>query len=756
MGAFLQTKNSSQLKAAEPEEAVQENILKPDQWGAYYHTGGSVNYAGFNFDEVLRSIRYSGYGRATKDLVYIQRSGSSDTILANEPMYATQSFTLDPKRYYEFRAGLGSSWSSSSAGGGITSYIFFRKKDGTLAKSTEFRMNNQGANPKNIRVNFLASTINEISLRVDQYANVSSRFWGGIQLNNPMLVDITDQVLNISPEIDALFTNETRTQLKLSVTQKEIDQLKERLTSYKGLLEATLMTTLEGNLKKAQDLMNAVVLDLVVEDLVNDPDDEHNRSIIGVTHPNAFLQFSGHSAIPDGELSSGVASDTRNYQIRAAADGTFTYTLPENKTFAFGEEIKIISSLHGKEDIKIKTVLDTIAPEQPTLNRLKDIADSMSGTAEAKTSVHIYDAANDQLFLEGKSDDDGKFTFLLPTEKRPLRPYKKYYATATDVSGNVSQKSDLQEVSDTQAPKAEPVTQYLTLGERLPDLATLYKNLSDNAGAAGINISLTKEPYLSKVGFTTVEITFADKAENQTVITVPIFIKDETIIEDGKHMLFAKDFSALTIDLPTDPEKRKDFLLKNSQAGVWDLVTGESKETELIFDDSNLKRQPGTYEVGVRFGNLYKPFKITLLPGSLSFEKVAEEISYGTPMIRSKEQTIAPETKIEFLINDSRFITQQWRLMAQLKKPLQLKNGEKTASNLFFSKQNELGEWIKEPLTDQMTTELYSHKDAKNGTFSVNFDNADDQAILLDVLPGSIRSDENYETEIVLTLEDGP
>lgn len=631
------------------------------------------------------------------------------------------------------------------------------------------RLNN-GDSPINQIFDFYSTGVKKKDLKItfkasDQYPTLSfmaymfdgnPKSWLSISLNRPTLFDITDQVLAIEKDADALFTDSSQTALKLHVTQKEINELRIRLTDYKSLISGTLYNAVDKKLKKAQSLLDLVVLTLTADDIVNKPSDIHSTTIIGSAYPNSFLEFSNHSDIPAGTLSSGVASDTRKYHIRADNNGKFSYKLPDGKAFQFGENVTITSFLHGKVLTQSKDVLDLVPPDQPILDRLTDKITAFTGKGEKSSSIKVYDANDNRLLVTGTTNLEGFFSIAVPGAMQPLNPYERYYVTATDMSGNTSEKSVIQEVADTTPPTADPVKQILNLGDPLPILSKLYTNLADNAGITGVKTALVNQPDLTKVGYTTAEISLTDKAGNKRTLIVPIIVKDEHVIMDNEHMLYATDFSVLAIDFPLNPEEQKAYLLEKSRAGLWNIETGENKPKELIIDDHQVIRQPGTYEVTFHFGTMTKKIRVTFLSGSLAFEKTADTISYGTPIIMSKRQEIAPEKSIDFLINDSRFQTKNWRLVAKLSSPLQLANGEKTESNLFLSKTTSEGKPVKTPISDQMTTELYDNKEASNGKFPVKFGKSEPQAILLEVVPGSVRSGQEYHTEVIWTLEDGP
>ncbi|MBO0441863.1 toxin Cry1Ac domain D-VI-related protein, partial [Candidatus Enterococcus ikei] len=194
------------------------------------------------------------------------------------------------------------------------------------------------------------------------------------------VVDLTQGITESSEELEALFTDSTHTELKLSATQTKIDNAKK---SIETIVNQTTKAELTKELAKAQALLDKITMSLAIPtELVNDPKNELSHTIKGETYPNSFLQFSGSSAFPEGTLSSEVAEDSKKYQIRADAEGNFSYSLPEGKYFKWNEKITVTSMLRGKTTSETRQVKDNTPPEKPTLNAIKDQTGTISGQAE--------------------------------------------------------------------------------------------------------------------------------------------------------------------------------------------------------------------------------------------------------------------------------------------------------------------------------------------------------------------------------------
>ncbi|MGX7245150.1 Ig-like domain-containing protein, partial [Enterococcus quebecensis] len=356
--------------------------------------------------------------------------------------------------------------------------------------------------PTTIKKVFQATT-NELTL----VFSMSSlpHYFSSTKFQNTSIIDLNQGIVESRASLAALYTDSTQTELKLSTTQLKINETQKVIDT---VVHASISAELKKELAKAQALLDKITMTLKIPaELVNDHKNEQSHTITGSTYPNSFVQFSGIADFPEGTLYSEVADDTRKYQIRADNDGKFTYSLPEGKYFKEYETVTVFSMLRGKTASQVRVIKDTVPPEQPVLNPIKDADGTISGQAESGSTVNIYDKGNETLFLTGKADSNGQFSIPVPAAKKPIIPYKVYYSTSTDAAGNTSVASDTQVVADTTAPKAEAVKQALTLGNPLPAVDKMLKNISDNAGigADNLTIKMTKVPDISQTGYKTAE-----------------------------------------------------------------------------------------------------------------------------------------------------------------------------------------------------------------------------------------------------------
>lgn len=579
-------------------------------------------------------------------------------------------------------------------------------------------------------------------------------YYSSVNFLNTSIVDLNQGIVESRESVDALFVDNTHTELKLSTTQREIDKAKKKIDT---VVHIGINDELTKELGKAQALLDKITMTLsILTDLVNDPKDERSHTITGKTYPNSFVQFSGIEDFLEGTLTSEVSDDTRKYQIRADNEGNFSYSLSRDRYFKEYETITVYNMLRGKMTSQVRIIKDIVPPKKPNLNPIKDQDTTITGQAEVKAIVTIYDLADEKIFLTGTTDMNGQFSFAIPANKRPINPYKKYYITATDAAGNASIASEIQIVADTIAPKAEAIRQDLKLGDPLPPIDKMLKNVSDNAGvgADNLTIKMTKVPDISKTGYKIAEIALIDKAGNYLAVEIPITVKDELTIMDNTNLLKAYDFSVLAIDVPETPERQKQFVLKHGQVEAWDLGSGQMNNEMLIYDQGAFKKKTGVYSITIKLGSLTRVFKVTLLEGSLAFDKTVDKISFGTQTIRTKEQFISSEDKLSISVNDTRFKVNKWRLMAKTEHPLKTKDGHISTSGLVY-RSYEAAKIVDIKL-NQIDSPIYEPDKLGNGIVQLDFNQDNEKEMILNVFPGSVRSDKEYSTQVVWTLENGP
>src|SRR5699024_1180358 len=100
------------------------------------------------------------------------------------------------------------------------------------------------------------------------------------------------------------------------------------------------------------------------------------------------------------------------------------------------------------------TVIDTTAPEAPTVNEVTSEDTQVTGEAEAYSEVTV--TFPDGTTAIGTADSEGNYTVDIPTNV-DLIGGEEVKVTATDKNGNVSEESTTT-VIDTTAPRVNEVT----------------------------------------------------------------------------------------------------------------------------------------------------------------------------------------------------------------------------------------------------------------------------------------------------------
>ncbi|MGW7903502.1 Ig-like domain-containing protein, partial [Staphylococcus xylosus] len=129
---------------------------------------------------------------------------------------------------------------------------------------------------------------------------------------------------------------------------------------------------------------------------------------------------------PDGTTATGTADDQGNY----------TVNIPTNVKLDGGEPIRVVATdKDGNTSSETTTtVVDTTAPEAPTVNEVTSEDTSVSGTAEPGSTVTV--TFPDGTTATGTADDQGNYTVDIPT-KVNLDGGERIRVVAEDKDGNV-------------------------------------------------------------------------------------------------------------------------------------------------------------------------------------------------------------------------------------------------------------------------------------------------------------------------------
>lgn len=586
---------------------------------------------------------------------------------------------------------------------------------------------------------------------IDPYETFTSTIFSGISI-----IDLDQGVDEARVGIDELFRDETHTKLRLSVVQGDIDAVQKQINV---ILDPALKQEYQVELDKAQRLMDEANPRFTIEQLVDNPNDEHSSTIIGKTDPEVMLRFTGSPALPKPGLPNDDPRKPLLYSVRADENGNFRFKLPPGNYFKAGETITIIGTIYGKSVMFDESVLDTTPPDSPVFQELKDQDKNFIGTAEANSKIEIFDASKQKIAM-GNTDGDGNFSIPIPSGLLPLVPYTKYYAVSTDSAGNVSEDSEFAEVVDTIPPSATAIKQEFHVGDILPDdPRSLLENVQDNAGTSADNLTVSYEqkPDLTHYGFQKIGVKLQDKAGNRTLIDVPTFILDEYMTGNGEVYIRAKDFVMYSTDFPLTTAQLVKKIKEESAIEVWN-GTGKAIGTKVPLDDvsvnGTVSSTPGIYEVDISWGGYTKKVKVTVKSDTLSFEEVPADLAYsGT--IKDYRQLLQPIGSAQLKITDDRRTVQNWQLKATLDSPLTSQNGKAFSGNLIYRAKEADGKINEQPLS-QISAPIFINKQAKQGTTTIDLKKADDCGLVLEAIPGEIYADMNYRASITWTLEDAP
>lgn len=305
--------------------------------------------------------------------------------------------------------------------------------------------------------------------------------------------------------------------------------------------------------------------------------------------------------------------------------------------------------------------------------------------------MKIYSAEDDGLIGEVKAGGDGVYEFQLPVGKLPLVPGKKYYVTATDTAGNVSEKSNVATVQDTLPPSADPVIQTVKIGESLSNNPKDYvTNVKDNAGDSDENISykVTKTPDVTKIGMVKAEVTLTDKAGNSTIVKVPVLVTNGQNVIGKEAALQAEDFSVVIDDVTNDEKSLHQLIFKEAGVKAWELPSGSDITNEVqIVDTGGLTNQIGEYAVILKVKDVEKTIKVDVIGGKLELVDVPQSISFGKVTIQSKEKVFnRTDMRGKVTVSDKRKDKNEWQVYVKQVTPLTSSKNDVLTDAIIYSK----------------------------------------------------------------------
>ncbi|MED1863937.1 Ig-like domain-containing protein [Fictibacillus nanhaiensis] len=209
----------------------------------------------------------------------------------------------------------------------------------------------------------------------------------------------------------------------------------------------------------------------------------------------------------------------------AKEDGTINITIPLQKA---GTKliVQATDKAGNKSEVQEVVVKDATSPEKPVVDEITDKAITVTGTAEADSTVSIKVGTHEIGLTTGK--EDGAFYITIPLQKAGT----KLTVTATDKAGNISEAQEIvvKDATSPQKPVVDEVTDKLTI---VTGKAEADSIVSIKVGTKEIGSTSTKEDGtfsitipLQKAG-TKLIVTATDKAGNKSEAQ-EVVVKDTT------------------------------------------------------------------------------------------------------------------------------------------------------------------------------------------------------------------------------------
>ncbi|MEB7331831.1 putative Ig domain-containing protein, partial [Staphylococcus epidermidis] len=164
---------------------------------------------------------------------------------------------------------------------------------------------------------------------------------------------------------------------------------------------------------------------------------ENSTEVNGRGEPGTVVEVT----FPDGNKVEGKVDSDGNYHIQ----------VPSETTLKGGQPLQVIAidKAGNKSEATTTNVIDTTAPEQPTINKVTENSTEVSGRGEPGTVVEVTFPDGNK--VEGKVDSDGNYHIQIPSETT-LKGGQPLQVIAIDKAGNKSEATTTN-VIDTTAPE---------------------------------------------------------------------------------------------------------------------------------------------------------------------------------------------------------------------------------------------------------------------------------------------------------------